>query len=261
MRILLLSGLILLLSYVQAIAGPLEQRGYEIAVEADRRTNGFGDCVADMKMVLRNREKQESVRLMRSRLLEVKDDGDKSLTIFDTPPDVRETALLTSSHKAGDDDQWLYLPALRRVKRISSSNKSGSFMGSEFSYEDLGSREVEKYSYRYLMDGEVDGKSCYMIELVPKDRENSGYSRIVSWLDQKEYRPLKEEYYDQKNRLLKTLKLEDYRIYLGFLWRAHHLKMMNHHNGRETELFFSNLRFGTGLTDDDFSRTSLQQSR
>ena len=134
-----------------------EERGLEIAVEADRRDSGFHDSRASMKMILRNRQGDESIRLIRVRTLEQEDDGDKSLTTFDQPADVKGTNFLSFTHKSGPDDQWLYLPALKRVKRISSRNKSGPFMGSEFAYEDLSSQEVEKYTYRYLRDEVYEG--------------------------------------------------------------------------------------------------------
>jgi hypothetical protein len=111
-----------------------EEKGLAIATEADRRGDGFGDTSATMQMILRNRHGEESKREIRSKALEVKSDGDKSMIIFDQPKDVAGTALLTFTHKAADDDRWLYLPAVKRVKRIASSNKSGPFMGSEFAY-------------------------------------------------------------------------------------------------------------------------------
>ena len=126
-----------------------EQKGLLIATESERRDNGFGDHSSDMTMTLRNQHGDEVTRYLRINTLEVVGDGDKSLTIFDRPADIKGTALLTFSHKKGPDDQWLYLPALKRVKRISSGNKSGAFMGSEFAYEDLSSQEVEKYTYKF----------------------------------------------------------------------------------------------------------------
>ena len=103
----------------------------------DRRDNGFKDFKVDMEMILRNRHGQESKRVIRLKTLEDPGDGDKSMSIFDEPRDVKGTAFLSYTHKSGSDDQWLYLPALRRVKRIASDNKSGSFMGSEFAFEDI----------------------------------------------------------------------------------------------------------------------------
>ncbi len=157
--LILLSCLGLLVPHF-VLAETVKEKGLAIATEADLRNQGFGDSTADMLMTLRNKHGQESTRQIRARTLEVKDDGDKSLSIFDTPRDVKGTAFLTFSHKRGDDDQWLYLPALKRVKRISSRNKSGSFMGSEFAYEDIASQEIEKYSYKYLRDETMKGMTA-----------------------------------------------------------------------------------------------------
>jgi len=232
-----------------------------IATEADRRNDGFDDFTADMRMVLRNRQGQESERLIRLRVLEVPGDGDKSLTIFDTPRDVKGTAFLTYSHKVDDDDQWLYLPALKRVKRISSNNKSGSFMGSEFTYEDVASEELEKYTYLWLRDEDLDGRPCFVVERRPVDTRNSGYSRQVSWIDQEEYRTWKTEFYDRKDTHLKTLTLSGYQRHLERYWRAGTMNMVNHQSGKSTELTLSNYVFQVGLTDRDFTQTSLKRAR
>jgi hypothetical protein len=214
-----------------------------------------------MRMVLKNRHGQESIRMIRIKTLEVEDDGAMSLSIFDNPRDVKGTAFLSHSHKIGDDDQWLYLPALKRVKRISSRNKSGSFMGSEFSYEDIASQEVEKYTYRWLRDEIYDGRDCFVSERYPVDKKYSGYSRMVSWMDKEEYRPLKMEYYDRKNALLKTLTITDYNQYLGRFWRAGEMHMINHQSGKSTLLYWSDYQFRVGLTERDFNKNSLKRAR
>ena len=238
-----------------------EEKGLAIATEADTRDQGFTDTTADMLMILRNKHGQESQRKIRSRTLEVKDDGDKGLSIFDTPRDVKGTAFLTFSHKIGDDDQWLYLPALKRVKRISSRNKSGSFMGSEFSYEDIASQEIEKYTYKYLRDEPMADHDCFVVERYPVDKKNSGYSRQVVWLDKDEYRVWKIDFYDRKKSLLKTLTIQDYQQYLEKYWRAAKLEMVNHQNGKSTVLALSNYKFQTGLTDKDFNKNSLKRAK
>ncbi len=237
------------------------ERGREIAVEADKRASNYGDLTANMEMVLRDSGGRESKRLIRIKTMETPADGDKSLTIFDSPGDVRGTALLIFSHKAADDDQWLYLPALKRVKRISAHNKSSPFMGSEFAYEDLSSLEVEKYTYAYLGEEQLDDHKCFVVVRFPKDTENSGYSRIISWLDQAEYRTWKEEYYDRKKRLLKTLTVKNYQLYQGTLWKAHWMRMVNHQKGKETDLLWSNFTFKSGLTDRDFDQNSLKRAK
>ena len=235
-------------------------KGLAIAVEADRRDTGFHDFRAELTMLLRNRHGEESSRIMRSQSIEVENDGDKTLIIFDEPRDVQGTALLTYSHKTGDDDQWLYLPALKRVKRIASSNKSGPFMGSEFAYEDLASQEIEKYAYRYVKDDEIDGQSTFVIERDPVD-ENSGYKRQLVWIDKAEYRPLKIEFYDRKDSLLKTLVFSDYQQYLDQYWRAERMYMENHQTGKSTLLTWKTYEFRVGLADSDFTKNSLKRAK
>jgi outer membrane lipoprotein-sorting protein len=238
-----------------------EDKGLAIAMEADRRDTGFKDYTSDMRMILRNKHGKESLRQIRMKVLEVEGDGDKSLNVFDNPRDVKGTAFLNYTHKVGDDDQWLYLPALKRVKRISSRNKSGSFVGSEFSYEDISSQEVEKYTYKWIRDESYEGKQCFVVDHYPVDKKNSGYTRQLTWIDKKEYRPLKIEFYDKKYSHLKTLTFSGYKIYLERYWRADKLQMINHQNGKSTGLEFSNYKFLTGLKATDFNKNSLKRIR
>lgn len=237
-----------------------EEKGLEIAKEMNRRDNGFGDFTATLEMTLVNKQGEKSVRVIRNRTLEVPGDGDKSLIIFDNPKVVKGTAFLSFTHKVKNDDQWLFLPALKRVKRISSSNKSGSFMGSEYAFEDIASQEVEKYTYRWLRDEAYEGKPTFVVELDPVDPK-SGYTRQVVWYDQAEYIPLKVDYYDRKNTLLKTLTYHGYRQYAGKHWRADRMEMMNHQTGKGTLLKWKDYRFKTGLSDRDFNKNSLKRAR
>ena len=187
-----------------------EEKGLEIAIEADKRDSGFGDSSNELRMILRNSHGEESIREMKNNTLEVDGDGDKSLVVFDRPRDVKGTAFLSHTHKSGADDQWLYLPALKRVKRIASNNKSGPFMGSEFAYEDISSQEIEKYTYKYLRDETLNGMECFVSERYPTD-EKSGYTKQIVWHDKAEYRPQRIDFYDRKNDLLKTLTYHNYK--------------------------------------------------
>lgn len=250
--------LILVLLAPVAWAETPEERGLAIAVEQDRRDLGWENSQAAMEMILRNAYGEESVRILRVSYLEVEGDGDKSMTIFDKPSDVKGTALLTFSHALEPDDQWLYLPALKRVKRISSRNKSGPFMGSEFAYEDMSSPEVEKYRYTFLGEDVLDGVKCFKVESVPVDK-NSGYTRLVNWIDQEEYRTLKTEFYDRKGTLLKTLTLNDYKRFLDQYWRPHSMAMHNHQSGKSTDLILSDYQFRVGLTSGDFTENRLKK--
>lgn len=255
--------LLFVLSLLVAHAGwaeTAEEKGLRIAQEVDRRDTGFHDFRAHLTMLLRNRQGEESLRDMRSRSLEVENDGDKTMIIFDQPRDVEGTALLTYSHKVDPDDQWLYLPALKRVKRIASRNKSGPFMGSEFAYEDLASQEVEKYTYKFIKDDELDGEPMFLIERDPVDK-NSGYTRQLVWIDKAEYRPMKIEFYDRKNSLLKTLTFSGYQQYLDQYWRAREMFMENHQTGKTTLLTWNNYKFRAGLDDSDFTKNSLKRAK
>jgi outer membrane lipoprotein-sorting protein len=254
--------LLILLGMVsaQAQAETPEEKGLQIATQADLRDQGFGDSVATMQMVLRNKRGDESSREVRVRTLEIEDDGDKSMSIFDAPADVKGTAFLTFSHINKPDDQWLYLPALKRVKRIASKNKSGPFMGSEFAYEDISSDEVDKYTYNYLRDETWEGMDCHVVERDPVDR-NSGYTRQVAWYDKAELRPQKVDYYDRKNEHLKTLTFHEYRQYLDKFWRGMRYEMVNHQTGKSTTLSWKEYAFRNGLTDRDFDKNTLKRAR
>jgi len=254
---LILTGLLV---STACLAQTAEEKGLAIAVEADKRDLGWGDSTTEMFMTLRNAQGQESKRRMRTRTLEVKNDGDKSLTIFDHPRDVKGTAFLSFTHAKQPDDQWLYLPALKRVKRISSANKSGPFMGSEFAYEDISSQEVDKYTYKYLRDEKIDGHDCFVVERKPT-YEHSGYTRTITWIDKNMYQGRKIEFYDRKDTLLKTLLISKHQQYLGKYWRAHQMDMTNHLTKKSTTLEWQSFKFKTGLTERDFDKNTLKRLR
>lgn len=245
---------------VSAFAGDAENRGLEIAKEGDRRDTGFGASTVSLSMLLTNKHGDESLRDMRNKTIEVEGDGDRTMLVFDQPRDVKGTALLTYTHKTKSDDQWLYLPALKRVKRISSKNKSGPFMGSEFAYEDFASQEIEKYTYKYLKDDDVDGKATFLIERDPVDKY-SGYSYQHLWIDKEEYIPVKIDFYDRKKSLLKTLVFQDYKQYKNKYWRADRMLMVNHQTGKSTLLTWSNYNFSPELSNADFSKNALKRAR
>ncbi len=255
-----LPALLLCLLPFSVLAETPEEKGLAIAQEADSRDSGYKNYTNDVKMVLRNKHGQESSREIRSKTLEVDGDGDKSLTIFDKPRDVKGTALLSFTHKEGADDQWLYLPALKRVKRISSNNKSGPFMGSEFAYEDITSQEVEKYTYKFIRDDKLGDIDVFVFERYPTDKK-SGYTRQIVWMDKAEYIARKIEFFDRKDSQLKTLVFKDYNQYKDKFWRAGEMFMENHQTGKSTSLMQTNYNFEVELNDRDFDKNSLKRAR
>jgi outer membrane lipoprotein-sorting protein len=237
-----------------------QQRGLEIAKEADRRASGYGDSEETFTMTLRDKRCRQRTRTLRLRSLEQADDGDWSLTIFDQPADVKGTALLTYSHGLEPDDQWIFLPALKRVKRISSKNKSGPFMGSEFAFEDFSSFELEKYHYTYIRNEPCGELQCTVSEWIPA-YEHSGYSRMEVWHDQSEYRGHRIEFYDRNGKHLKTLLMNNYRLFEQRFWRPMHWQMTNHKTGKVTLLDYDSIEFGMGFTPRDFDQNSLKSAK
>lgn len=241
-----------------------ERQGYEIAMRSDNSDNGFGDSRVEARMVLRNAAGQETSRELSFQTLERADNtvGDKSVVVFHTPADVEGTALLSHARILEPDDQWLYLPALARVRRISSANKSGPFVGSEFAFEDFTAVELNKYEHNYVSSGDIEvGGETMAVDIVERfpRYENSGYSRQVSYIDQDVYQIRRIEFFDRRGDLLKTLDLADYREYGDGIWRAHALTMTNHQTGKSTELVYSDYEFGVGLSDNDFVRGVLER--
>ncbi len=236
--------------------------GLAIALETDRRNLGFADTKSQMEMVLTNRNGDVSTRRLRMNTLENKNtkDGDWNLLVFDEPRDIKGTALLTYAHILKPDDQWIFLPALKRVKRISSVNKSGPFMGSEFAFEDFSSQEVGKYSYQWLRNEVCGERSCHVVERKPLYK-HSGYTRMVAWTEMTDYQLVKVDFYDRKDELLKTLTLTDYRLYLDKYWRAHDLYMVNHISNKSTRLKWTGFSFQNDLNEKDFSQNSLKRMR
>ena len=247
---------IAIISTIAINAQTAEERGLEIAKAAEQADLGFSSSTVELKMTLKNKNGQTSERSLTTRTLELTEDGDKSLIIFKSPKDVKGTSTLTFTHKIGSDDQWLYLPSIKRVKRISSNNKSGPFVGSEFAYEDLSSQEIEKYAYKFL---EEKG-NLLVVEQDPVDPKSGYTRRLVTYNKDKGYRIESVEFYDRKNSLLKSLNYSDYKLYKEKFWRAGTFKMVNHQSNKETILNFSDYNFDANFTDDDFSQAALQRA-
>ena len=249
-------SLIAIITFGSIVAQTPEAKGLEIAKAAEKADLGFKSSTVNIKMTLKNKNGQTSERLLTTKTFELTEDGDKSLIVFNSPRDVKGTATLTFTHKKGSDDQWLFLPSIKRVKRISSNNKSGPFVGSEFAYEDLSSQEVEKYAYKLI---EEKG-NLLIVEQDPVDPKSGYTRRVVTYNKEKGYRIEKVEFYDRKNSLLKTLIYTDYNVYKNKFWRAGTFNMVNHQTNKETKLEFSDYNFEIDLTEEDFSQVALKRA-
>ena len=229
--------------------------GLEIAKKNDLANQGFVSERSVMEMKLINAHGDITTRRMKSEIVEGKNDGDKSIVIFEWPADVKGTKMLTHSKKTGDDQQWLFLPAIKRVKRISSRNKSGSFMGSEFSYEDLGSQEIEKFTYELLGEMKFEGRDVWHMKRVPTDKR-SGYSKQIVWIDKEYHGPLKLEYYDRKGELLKTATFSDHKKF-GKLWRIGKISVTNSQTSKQSIITWSERSVGAEVDEENFDSDNL----
>lgn len=243
-----------------AIAQTPEERGFAIAERNDLSDAGFGSSSVELTMTLADPSGRTTTRELRIDTLEKEGEGngDRTVTVFYSPRDVEGTALLTHSRVIESDDQWLFLPALNRTRRISSANKSGPFVGSEFAFEDIAGAELGKYEYAYLETREVDGMEMDVVECIPA-YERSGYSSINCFFDTEVFQARRFEFFDQGGQHLKTLVLDDYREYEGGYWRAHRQTMTNHITGKETILEFGGYEFGVDLDARDFEPEALER--
>lgn len=239
------------------VAQTAEQIGLALATASYQSELGFESSTSQATMVLKNKSGQESTREFFIKTKERANDGDQSILGFKTPKDMRGTAILTYTNNEGADDQWVFLPAVGRVKRIASENKSGPFMGSELAYEDLTSTVIDKYTYRYLRtEGQLE-----VIERVPTDKK-SGYSKQIVWYNSLNgNREEKIEFYDRKNTLLKTSIKSDFKLYLDKYWKAHTLVMTNHQTGKSTTLNTTEFNFKVGLNENEFTQDALKRTR
>ncbi len=249
----------MLATIVVASAGSPQEEGREIIKTLIDRDNGFGDFRAEVTLLIRESGGAEYNRHMEVKSLEDGERGEKRLFVFDQPHDIKGTAVLSHT-RDGADAQWIYLPAFKRVKRIAANNKASPFVSSEFSFEDMTSVELDKYTYRLIGVQTVDSRPCYVVEMVPTF-DGSGYRRQVGYVDREDYVFRRVDYYDATDRLLKSLSLRDYARYLGQYWRARAMLMVNHQNQRETAMTWRQIAYRNGYNEVDFNVTALKRSR
>jgi hypothetical protein len=185
----------------------------------------------------------------------------KSITFFQSPADFRGTGLLQYEYDdpSKDDRVWMYLPAFKKVKRITGSSKSEYFMGSDFTYNDMGRRAVDEDIHKLLREETVEGYKCWVVESRPK-KKNYMYSRVTSWIRQDAFIPLKVEFYDRKGNLLKILTVTDTRKKDGF-WTLFKLKMDNIQEKHKTILEIKEIHYNIGLKDNLFRVSTLERGR
>lgn len=232
-------------------------KGYEIASNANMKTRNFIDEKSKSTLIMINATNDTIVRNMNTIIKKKDEFSNYSVIQFLNPPDVRGTALLTHQSTISDDQQWLYLPRLKRVKKMASKNKSGAFMGSEFTYEDIGGNSVDKWSYSFIEEISFNNQVCFIIEKKPK-YQNSGYTKIKEWISKENYHLLRSEYFDRKNSLLKVQTISEWKKY-GKVWRSDIIVMDNVQTGKKSILTYGKRIFNSGITINQFSRSAMKR--
>lgn len=241
-----------------AAAVAAELTGREIMVLADSREDGQ-DRQSVMTMTLINKKGGSRIRKLRSFSKDYGKD-EKKVMVFEKPADVKGTGFLAWDYDDSqkEDDRWLYMPALKKVRRISGSSGNDYFMGSDFTYDDFGSRRVDDDSHQLLREEKWEGLDCWVVESVPKDKEDL-YDKKIVWVRKDILMAVHVQYFDQHG-LIKILNVEDIHQVDG-IWTAHRWFMDNKREKHQTRLEISSMRYNQDLSDQLFTVSSLERGR
>ena len=221
------------------------------------------DLSTKATFTLINSRGQQRVRKTRRYWIDMEGkDGfnEKTIIFFDKPSDVKGTSLLNWSYTEinKDDDQWLYLPALRKIKRIASADKEKSFMGSDLTYDDMGDRKLEEDNHRLTGTEEIDGNSCYVIEMTPREKGYM-YSKKLMWIDTQEYIDYRTDFYDRKGRFLK--RQDNAWAKVDKIWVTSKIAVKNKQTGHSTVVEIAEIKINTGLKETKFTKRIMESGR
>lgn len=259
-----LLGLSLLVVAPTAIAeADAGAKGRAIAERAWERGEGFGDLQADVEMTIITRSGQSAKRRLQVQILEMPGEASRAMTRVEAPRDVAGTALLTHTAENGDVEQWLYLPAASRTRRISSAARGGSFLGSEFSYDDFAAQPPSRYEFEWLRDEALDGIDTHVLRREERDGDTPGHE--VVWLDTEKLRLRQVQFFDARGEMTRVLTIDDYEAYEGAdgetYWRATALRMDNARSDAASELRWEKVSLDNGLDERDFEVSMMSRRR
>jgi outer membrane lipoprotein-sorting protein len=215
------------------------------------------DMKAKIRMRLLSKEGQQRIREMVMLRKNLPQAGEQRFFIyFSSPADVRDMTFMVWKHPQRDDERWLFLPALNLVRRIAANDKRSSFVGSDFSYEDVSGREVEEDTHTLVREDTLNGRAVFVTRSTPKDEKSVDFSYKQSWIDKENFVLWREEYYDKRNQLYKVFTADEAKQVQG-LWTAVRRTMENVQNGHRSEATFLDTQYNLGLEDSLFSERSL----
>ncbi len=220
---------------------------------------------SDATFTLINRTGQERVRkVFGTTKLEDNEIDNMRMTRFLSPPDVKGTVSLLIEHADRDDDIWLYLPGLKKVRRLVSSNKKDSFLGTDFSYADVIGYKVGEWNYKLLKEETIDTQPCYVIEATPKTeavKSNTGYSKRISWIRKDNKMTVKSEFWDENGQMLKTSTFNDIQLVdkKRGNWQAMRLETSNVQTGHRTIIRFENFKVNQQVESKYFTVSNMER--
>lgn len=232
--------------------------GEQIVRKADRDHRSRDERGVVEMVLVSEADDQRQLRSMEIMGKTGQGEDDSNLVRFLAPPTVRGTAVLTLEATGRADDQWLYLPALRKTKRIASSQRTQRFAGTDFTYEDLRSENFAAWTYRKVDDARVAEADCFAVEAAPKSGDETGYSKRVIFVEKARFLVLKIEFYDKQGRHAKTLTNRDFEQVEG-LWRARQSMMEDHQRRTKTIWRFTERQINPGLPDNTFTEATLER--
>lgn len=254
---LVLYTVLLVVVITVAVNGQEKITGLKIIENVYNRDSG-DDVTSDLTMTLINSRGDTRIREIKQY---GKDYGkeDKSTMFFLSPADVRNTSFMNWSYdeEGRDDDQWIYLPALKKVKRISSDSKGDYFMGSDFTYDDLGDRHPSEDTHKLLREEKLNGENCYVVESIPKE-EDYMYSKTVTWISKDKWIGLKKEFYDEDGEHLKTLSVGKFEKIDG-IWVILNSEMHNIQKDHKTLMELKDVKINTGIDDGMFTERIMKR--
>jgi len=233
----------------------VDRSAREVVGAAERMYDGFGSEFRELTLTMVDPTGQTSRRRLEYHALEGDRRDDKTVVRFTAPVNVDGARLLTHEIPGESDLRWIYLPDLGRVRRIASADQSGSFMGSEFAYEDLTMRELDEYEFTMLGRDECGERECYVYRAVPKS-EDSGYSKLIRWRYTDNLQERRAEFYDRRGDLLKIRRIRGYREINGN-WRPQRVVMENVQTARESIIRYHDLEFDADVRERQFSSRRL----
>lgn len=237
-----------------------ELSALDIVKRAEQNATGFSDMTNRVSMSLVDEDGNGSEREMVVKTIALGGGESRTLTLFTKPTREKGIALLTHSHSTESDEQWLYLPASKRVKKIASSNVGSSFRGSEFTYEDISTQRRDNYVFDLAKTESCGTNVCFVIDRIPNFDESS-YSKTRLYIDTEKYLLQKGDFFDKESKLLKTMTVSNYTKNANGVWKPGSILMKNHQNRKTTELRSIDLSFDSGLKEKDFSKLSLRKIR